>query len=1068
MTNTVITRLPSLKAPKQSADYSAPKLNHVIRTFRFASDRAASCRKLSTLFMKTNLTRFILRHWSRLAVLLLTAFGSVAQAATAGVAVQPLRDPTVTDNYANGSANGLTAVMGSHTYFVTGDSSGSTHNLRLWVTDGTAASTSMVKDLGITGSASSLISNGTLLFFTTAGTDLWRSDGTSAGTFKVPGVGGATGTAGGRPNSPIIVGTDLWFNADSTGLNGGDFQFYKYTGSGSAVKMTSFNTFASTFSESMINVNVYIFYTSASSISTAEIYRYDPSNGNIVQVTSFGGASGANASQLNVSGTSLFFVASDYSDLNSTNPRRHWYRVESDTTGLKNLTPAGYTASGSNTFRKVGSTYYMIMTDSSTIGNQIWKMDGVTVKGATLFSNQDGSHNGNFISAYEVFGTKLYFSGAFGGTTGTEPGYIDTTDSTGTAHLLLDIFSGASNSSPSSFVVSGSRLYFNATTAASTIKMFQSDGTTAGTSQILAINSGGSDAPSGNIAIGNLLYFRAQTASSPASNSRLPCNLVNVSVAQGDGQTAGVSSAFATALQINVKDTAGVNNLSGVAVTFSPPASGAGGSFSSSATVTTDASGNATAPTFTANSTQGSYTVKVLLNGIDTGVAFTLTNGASSPAPTISSVTGPSAGSYKAGQDLSFTANFSAAVTVTGTPYLPVNVGGSPVHANYASGSGGTALVFTYTVQAGDTDADGIASSSPLVLNSGTIKGSGGTDVTLTFTPPTTTSVFVDTTAPTVGIGSPSAPLTSGGPVTFTVTYSGQNSITLANGNVTLNTTGNANATVGVSGSGSTRTVTLSGITGDGTLGISIAAGTASDPAGNSAAAAGPSTTFTVDNTAPGISIGSPAVSLTSGGPVSFTVTYSGENSITLANANVTLNTTGNANATVAVSGTGSTRTVTLSGITGDGTLGISIASGTASDTAGNTAGAAGPSTTFTVDNTAPTVSISAPSASTTTTGPVTYTVTYSGENGITLGNGDITLNKTGSADAGSVAVTGTGSTRTVTLSSLSGVGTLGISVASGTASDTVGNLASAAGPSTTFDVVPRVQSSTVNLANTV
>ncbi len=437
-------------------------------------------------------------------------------------------------------------------------------------------------------------------------------------------------------------------------------------------------------------------------------------------------------------------------------------------------------------------------------------------------------------------------------------------------------------------------------------------------------------------------------------------------------------------------------------------------------------------------------------------------------APTISSVTGPANGSYRAGQALSFTANFSAAVTVTGTPYLAVNVGGSPVHANYASGSGGTALVFTYTVQAGDTDADGIASSSPLVLNSGTIKSGGGTDATLTFTPPTTTSVFVDTTAPTISIGAPSASLTTVGPVMYTVTYSGENNITLANGNVTLNTTGNANATVGVSGTGSSRTVTLSGITGDGTLGISIASGTASDTAGNSAAAAGPSTTFTVDNTAPGISIGSPSASLTSGGPVTYTVTYSGENNITLANGNVTLNTTGNANATVGVSGTGSTRTVTLSGITGDGTLGISIAGGTASDTAGNFSAAAGPSATFTVDNTAPGIAISAPSVSTTTTGPVTYTVTYSGENSITLGNGDITLNKTGNADAGSVAVTGTGSTRTVTLSSLSGVGTLGISVAAGTASDTVGNLASSAGPSMTFDVVPSVQSSTVNLANTL
>jgi hypothetical protein len=43
---------------------------------------------------------------------------------------------------------------------------------------------------------------------------------------------------------------------------------------------------------------------------------------------------------------------------------------------------------------------------------------------------------------------------------------------------------------------------------------------------------------------------------------------------------------------------------------------------------------------------------------------------------------------------------------------------------------------------------------------------------------------------------------------------------------------------------------------------------------------------------------------------------------------------------------------VTVSGITGDGRLGISIASGTATDAAGNPAPAAGPSSTFVVDNT--------------------------------------------------------------------------------------------------------------------
>ena len=282
------------------------------------------------------------------------------------------------------------------------------------------------------------------------------------------------------------------------------------------------------------------------------------------------------------------------------------------------------------------------------------------------------------------------------------------------------------------------------------------------------------------------------------------------------------------------------------------------------------------------------------------------------------------------------------------------------------------------------------------------------------------------------------------------------NSSTLAAANITLNKTGTANGTLGVSGTGLTRTVTISGITGDGSLGISIAAGTASDLAGNLAPAAGPSTTFIVDNTAPTILIGSPSASYAVGGPITYTVTYADANfnSSTLAAANITLNKTGTANGTVGVSGTGLTRTVTISGITGDGSLGISIVAGTASDLAGNVAPAAGPSTAFIVDNTAPTILIGSPSASYAASGPITYTVTYADANfnSSTLAGANITLNKTGTAN-GTVGVSGTGLTRTVTISGITGDGSLGISIVAGTASDLAGNLAPAAGPTTMFIV---------------
>ena len=221
---------------------------------------------------------------------------------------------------------------------------------------------------------------------------------------------------------------------------------------------------------------------------------------------------------------------------------------------------------------------------------------------------------------------------------------------------------------------------------------------------------------------------------------------------------------------------------------------------------------------------------------------------------------------------------------------------------------------------------------------------------------------------------------------------------------------GGATGTIAsVSGSGAAYTVTVNNVSGNGTLGLNLVdndsiVDQAGNPLGGPGAGNGNFTgqVYTIDNTAPTIAIGSPSVAYAAGGPVTYTVTYADAkfNTSTLAAANITLNATGTASGTIGVSGSGLTRTVTISSITGNGTLGISIAAGTASDLAGKLAPAAGPSTTFTVDNTAPTISISAPSVAYLAGGPVSYTVTYTDANfnASTLGAANITQNKTGTA----------------------------------------------------------------------
>ncbi len=218
-------------------------------------------------------------------------------------------------------------------------------------------------------------------------------------------------------------------------------------------------------------------------------------------------------------------------------------------------------------------------------------------------------------------------------------------------------------------------------------------------------------------------------------------------------------------------------------------------------------------------------------------------------------------------------------------------------------------------------------------------------------------SITLDTVAPALQISSPSVPVTTGSNVTFTVTYTGADTITLSDTNIIINETGLIGSTVyaSVSGTGNTRTVTINAISGEGSIGISIVGGTASDAAGNIAPPAGPSETFGADSAGPVLVISPPSSAITTGGSLTYTVTYVGADTITLANGDVTLEKTGSADGIIYVSGAGtSERIITISDITGNGTLGITIAVGTASDNAGNTAPAAGPSAVAIIDNIAP------------------------------------------------------------------------------------------------------------------
>ncbi|HXG78205.1 MAG TPA: Ig-like domain-containing protein, partial [Methyloceanibacter sp.] len=213
---------------------------------------------------------------------------------------------------------------------------------------------------------------------------------------------------------------------------------------------------------------------------------------------------------------------------------------------------------------------------------------------------------------------------------------------------------------------------------------------------------------------------------------------------------------------------------------------------------------------------------------------------------------------YIAGNIVQVTVTFDQAVDVTGTPRITLNIGGILVQADYESGSGTTDLVFSYTIQAGQNDADGISiGADALSLNGGTIKN-GGDDADLTHSPVADDpSHLVDTSAP----AAPSAPdLVAGSD------SGSSNSDNITNDDTpTVTGTAEAGSTVTIYDTDGT-TVLGTGIATGGTYSITLSTlsdgahtltAKATDTAGNtSVASAG--LTVTIDTLAPTIAITTP------------------------------------------------------------------------------------------------------------------------------------------------------------------------------------------------------------------
>ena len=93
-------------------------------------------------------------------------------------------------------------------------------------------------------------------------------------------------------------------------------------------------------------------------------------------------------------------------------------------------------------------------------------------------------------------------------------------------------------------------------------------------------------------------------------------------------------------------------------------------------------------------------------------------------------------GVYGIGDKIEVTVTFSENVTVSGSPQLELTVGSSAENAAYKSTTD-SKVVFSYTVEVGDSDTDGISiAADKLGPNEGTIKDAAENDAELSHSAP--------------------------------------------------------------------------------------------------------------------------------------------------------------------------------------------------------------------------------------------------------------------------------------------------------------------------------------------
>jgi ELWxxDGT repeat protein len=411
-------------------------------------------------------------------------------------------------------------ALGNRLFFIAEDGS---HGQELWVSDGTASGTRMVRDINPGAAGANIIGLtpfGNRVAFAaddgSHGMELWLSDGTSAGTVLVKDI--LDGGQSGFPLNIKAAGSTLYFSAGTNSL-GRELWKSDGTAAGTVFVKDIYQGSTGSGSGGFTDVNGTVFFTADSAVTTG--------NGNHQSTTFFGRelwkTNGTAAGTVMVRDINEGFADSGPEQFTLINGRLVFaartdelgteiWTSDGTSTGTVLLRDINPTFRSSNPFgmRDFQGTAYFDAIDGDFNYN-LWRSDGTTA-GTVAATDFAPGFTGFIPANFEVTGNVVFFA------TPSPTGSLDLwrTDQTAAGTFFVRQMLPPEivqlGEVPVTAKAAGQFLFFTAFDSATGVELHVSDGTIAGTRLLKDIFPGANPfnpQPSDMTAVGTRLFFTA-------------------------------------------------------------------------------------------------------------------------------------------------------------------------------------------------------------------------------------------------------------------------------------------------------------------------------------------------------------------------------------------------------------------------------------------------------------------------------------------------------------------------------------------------------------------------------